>query len=73
MTNPNNANANTAPQMHNILSQMKLFGAACQSLDNEPFLCNNLLAYARMHGSKWASMLAQEMKSRSASTNENEN
>ena len=53
-----------------MLQKLKLFGAACQKLDNQPFLCNNLVAYARTRGENWAVSLVGEVQSRSGVTAE---
>ena len=41
---------------------LRLLGDACQSLDNRPFVCRNLVAYSILYGPNWAQMLARALE-----------
>ena len=41
--------------------ELQRFGEACQYLDNKPFVCRTLAAYARVNGAQWSEMLIRSL------------
>ena len=41
--------------------KLRLLTRACETLDNRPFVCRNLVAYSRLHGPGWSQKLLQRL------------